>query len=77
MRNGMIAGSMLPQRVPIGTPSSGVRPIEVSMHLPPFTALRLEPLPRWQVITRVCSFGMSSFWIARPATYRCEVPWNP
>ena len=34
--------------------------MEVSTHLPPFMAEILEPLPRWQVIMRVSSLGMSS-----------------
>ena len=46
------AGSQEPQRVPISRPSRGVRPIEVSTHLPSTTALRLEPLPRWQMMMR-------------------------
>ena len=49
--NSMIAGSMLPERVPITTPSSGVRPMVVSTHLPFTTALIEDPLPRWQTIT--------------------------
>ena len=40
--------SMSPARVPMGRPASGVRPMEVSTHLPPSTAAREEPLPRWQ-----------------------------
>ncbi len=47
--NGMIAGSMEPERVPIMMPSSGVRPIVVSKHFPPLIAEIEEPLPRWQV----------------------------
>ena len=34
------------------------------MHLPPFTAAMLEPLPRWQVMMRVSSAGMFSFSMA-------------
>ncbi len=49
-RNGSIDGSMSPQRVPIITPASGVKPIEVWTDSPPFIAQMLEPLPRWQVI---------------------------
>ncbi len=37
--NSMIAGSISPERVPITSPSSGVRPIDVSTHLPFNTAL--------------------------------------
>ena len=42
-------GSMSPQRVPMSTPASGVRPMLVSMHLPSLTAEMELPLPRWQV----------------------------
>ena len=41
---------MLPQRVPMTRPSSGVKPMVVSMDLPPSTAVMLAPLPRWQVM---------------------------
>ena len=47
------AGSMLPERVPMMTPSRGVMPMLVSTHLPPSTAAMELPLPRWQVMTRV------------------------
>ena len=43
--------SISPARVPIGTPASGDRPMEVSWHLPSLTADRDEPLPRWQDTT--------------------------
>ena len=56
---------MQPQRVPIGTPSSGVKPIEVSTDLPPSTAVMLEPFPRWQVIIFVFSAGIPSMAAAR------------
>ena len=41
---------MLPDRVPINRPSSGVNPIVVSIDLPWFTAVMEPPFPRWQVI---------------------------
>lgn len=47
--NGTMAGSMLPQREPMMMPSSGVKPMLVSMTLPSLTAEIEEPLPRWQV----------------------------
>ena len=53
IRNGMMAGSMSPQRVPIIRPSSGVRPMLVSMHLPSLTAEMEPPLPMWQVMILV------------------------
>ena len=47
--------SMLPVLVPIISPSSGVRPIDVSMHLPYLTAVIEEPFPRWHVtILKMC-----------------------
>ena len=75
--NSMIAGSMLPERVPITTPSSGVRPMVVSTHLPFTTALMEDPLPRWQTIT----FEFSGF-SPRNSTARLDtklwlVPWKP
>ena len=50
--------SISPARVPITRPSSGVRPIEVSMHLPSTTAAMEPPLPTWQVTIFVPSAGM-------------------
>ena len=50
IKNGIMAGSMLPQRVPIIRPSSGVSPIVVSMHLPSLIAAMLAPLPRCRVM---------------------------
>ena len=41
-----IAGSIVPERVPIGRPSRGVYPIEVSRALPPTDAVMEDPLPR-------------------------------
>jgi len=41
-----IAGSMSPDRVPITRPSSGVKPIDVSIELPPTIAQADAPLPR-------------------------------
>ena len=41
----MMDTSMEPQRVPMGTPSRGVKPMEVSMDLPPSMAQTEEPLP--------------------------------
>jgi len=43
-------------------PSSGVSPIEVSMHFPPLTAVKEEPFPRWHVMRRCCSrLALSQF----------------
>ena len=70
-----MAGSMLPQRVPMGRPSRGVSPMEVSTHLPALEQLTLEPFPRWQVMT--FASGLPSSSRARPVTYLWEVPWKP
>jgi hypothetical protein len=48
----------------ISTPSSGVKPIEVSTHVPSTTALSEEPLPRWHTI----SFFAPVSFTARPDT---------
>ena len=42
----MMPGSIEPLRVPIGTPSNGVKPIVVSMDFPAMDAVIEEPLPR-------------------------------
>ena len=42
---------MEPQRVPIMTPSSGVKPMVVSMHLPSSMAHREAPEPMWHTTT--------------------------
>ena len=74
--NSRMAGSIQPDRVPIGTPSRGVRPMEVSMHLPPFTAEMDEPLPRWHTMILRSSAGLpqSPLLLGNVAV---EVPWNP
>ena len=66
IRNGTIAGSIPPQRDPMMTPSSGVKPIDVSTHLPALTAEMDEPLPRWQVT--IFAFGLPSSSSALPET---------
>ena len=53
----MIAGSISPERVPMISPSRGVRPMLVSTDLPFFTAERLAPLPRWQTMIFRSSYG--------------------
>ncbi len=77
IKKAIMAGSMLPQRVPIARPSSGVKPMLVSTDFPPFTAVMLAPLPRWQVIILRLSKGLPTISAALSATYLCEVPWNP
>ncbi len=63
-----MAGSMSPLRVPITRPSSGVKPIEVSMDLPCSMAVIEAPLPRWAVMTFVFSGTRFSSSSARAAT---------
>ena len=50
---------MSPERVPMGRPASGVKPMEVSTLLPPSMAVTEEPLPRWQEISLSCSMGLA------------------
>ena len=45
-------GSMLPDRVAMTSPSSGVKPIVVSTERPSRTAASDAPAPRWQVTSR-------------------------
>ena len=45
-------GSSWPGRVPIGRPSSAVKPIVLSTLRPPSSAHIEAPLPRWATITR-------------------------
>ena len=45
-----MAGSMEPERVPIMRPSSGVKPMVVSMDFPWLTAVMEPPLPKWHVM---------------------------
>ncbi len=69
----MIAGSKSPLRVPIMTPSSGVKPIEVSMTFPLRIAAIEAPLPRWQVMMPRAFLYLRA-WLA---TYLWLVPWKP
>ena len=48
---------MLPERVAITSPSSGVKPIVVSTERPPRIAASDAPAPRWQVTMRSSSTG--------------------
>lgn len=49
---------MEPHRVPMGRPSCGVKPMEVSTASPYLTAEMEEPLPMWQVTIFSCSSGL-------------------
>lgn len=42
---------MEPERVPIMRPSSGVKPMVVSMDFPWLTAVMEPPLPKWHVMS--------------------------
>ncbi len=70
-------GSMVPQRVPMMTPWSGVMPMLVSMLFPWPTAQMLVPLPMWQVITFRERSGRQSRMAVRAATKAWLVPWKP
>ena len=64
-----ISASIDPERVAIGTPSSGLKPIVVSTERPSRTAVTEQPPPRWQTTsrgTRTCS-----------AAHCTERPWKP
>ena len=54
----MMPGSMSPDRVPITSPSIGVRPIDVSTGLPPTIADAEAPLPRCSTIWLSDSSGV-------------------
>ena len=70
-------GSTSPPRVPITSPSSGVRPIEVSTERPWSIAQTLAPEPRWQVTIFSSTTGRRRCVAARSETYWCDGPWNP
>ena len=58
MMNWMTPASRSPQRVPIGRPTSGVKPMDVSTHLPPSIAQMEEPLPMWHETIFSSSMGL-------------------
>ena len=68
MRNCIAPGSMSPTRVPMGRPTSGVKPMEVSTLLPPLMAQMLEPLPMWQLMSLSSSMGLPMSSAQRPET---------
>ena len=76
-KNSRIAGSRSPERVPIISPSRGVRPIEVSTHLPPIDAEIDAPLPRWHTITLALSGSRFANLIVSLETKLWLVPWKP
>ena len=73
----MIAGSKSPLLVPIIRPSSGVRPIEVSTHLPPIEAEIEAPFPRWHTMTFAESLSRFANLIVSFDTKLWLVPWKP
>ena len=73
-RKKITPGSTSPDRVPIIRPSSGVRPILVSMDFPPSSAAMLTPLPRWHMIILTLFRGFPSKPAALWLTYRYDIP---
>ncbi len=67
-------GSTLPERVAITRPSSGVKPIVVSIEQPPTIAHSEAPAPRWQLTILRSRGSASSSWGARRATHAWESP---
>ncbi|MBQ8352162.1 MAG: hypothetical protein IJY34_00040, partial [Clostridia bacterium] len=61
--------------VPMGTPSCGVKPIDVSTVFPFIVAVIEELLPRWQVM--IFASFLPSISAVFAATYLCDVPWKP
>ena len=53
-------GSRAPQRVPIGRPSTAVKPIVLATLRPADSAHMLAPLPRWQTTVRPSAAAASS-----------------
>ncbi len=58
-RNSTSDGSMSPDRVPMMSPSSGVKPIEVLKEAPALMAHAEQPLPRCSVMMFTRSLGRS------------------
>ena len=52
IRYSITPGSMAPQRVPIGRPSTAVKPMVLAMLRPPCSAHMLAPLPRCSTTVR-------------------------
>ncbi len=70
-------GSTEPERVAIGTPSSGLKPIVVSTERPSRTAVTELPPPRWQTTSRRPSRGRPATSGARSADQATDSPWKP
>ncbi len=74
--NSSTPGSSEPERVPIGRPSTAVKPIVVATLCPPEIAHMLAPLPRWKTTVRPEAARASSAG-STEATYSYDRPWNP
>ena len=72
-----IPGSMLPERVAITRPSSGVNPIVVSTERPSSIAHSEAPAPRWALTIRSSPASRPSSSGTRRATQAWERPWKP
>ena len=70
-------GSMLPARVAMTSPSSGVIPIVVSTDRPSRTAHSDAPAPRWHVTIRNSASGRPRRSAAVRDAYACDRPWKP
>ncbi len=70
-------GSTLPDRVLIGTPSKGVKPIEVSTPPPSRAAHTDDPPPRWARTRRNVPAGRPSSPAARWSAQAYDRPWKP
>jgi ribulose-phosphate 3-epimerase len=73
----VVAGSsffLSPDRVPITSPSSGVKPMLVSIDSPPLIAQAEQPLPRCRVTIRTSARSRPVSVRQRCAMERCDVP---
>ena len=70
-------GSMEPERVAIGTPSSGLKPMLVSTERPSRTAVTEHPPPRWQTASRQAAGSAPISAGARWALQATDRPWKP
>ena len=66
-----------PERVAIGTPSSGLKPIEVSMAFPSSTAVTEHPLPRCETTRRPACTCSATDWTASPWKPYRRTPQRP
>ena len=76
-KNVTIAGSISPLLVPIISPSSGVKPMLVSTHFPPFIAQTDAPEPICRLIAFSSFSSLPSSFAACLLTYSWLVPCAP